>query len=393
MTRRRSTPTRPTAGSSPAPSTTTSTGIAATWIDHHDTGRSIAVVASTNDHVDTINHAIQTARLAAGHLDPDVATRIAAGETAYVGDVVATRRNDRRLITSSGEPVRNRDTWTVTAINHDGSITVSHQGGHGDVTLPADYVREHVRLGYAATEHGWQSDTVDTAIALTSPATTRRGLYVAATRGRDDNILCVVTDSDDIAEARDVLEADPRRRPRRHPRHHPTPHPRPVDATTSHASSADADAALRDPGLVPDRPRRRPTRPPRRRDPRGAAVSAASRGDRRRSHADAVLAEVAAATAADRDALHHAEARAVDARRRHAAAATSARHRPPPPTPHAPPRPPHRRAPTRTGRGLPRTHPPTNRAPPSNATPRPSPTSATPTSSSGPATPSTASTP
>ena len=84
---------------------------------------------------------------------------------------------------------------------------MSHQGGHGDVTLPADYVREHVRLGYAATEHGWQSDTVDTAIALTSPATTRRGLYVAATRGRDDNILCVVTDSDDVAEARDVLEA------------------------------------------------------------------------------------------------------------------------------------------------------------------------------------------
>jgi hypothetical protein len=84
---------------------------------------------------------------------------------------------------------------------------VSHQAGHGDVSLPADYVGEHVRLGYAATEHGWQSDTVDTAIALTSPTTTRRGLYVAATRGRNENVMRVVTDSDDIAEARDVLEA------------------------------------------------------------------------------------------------------------------------------------------------------------------------------------------
>ena len=157
-----------------------------------------------------------------------MATRIAGGEHAHVGDVVATRRNDRRLITSGGEPVRNRDTWTVTAIGDDGSLTVSHHGGHGDVTLPADYVREHVRLGYAATEHGWQSDTVDTAIALASPATTRRGLYVAVTRGRDENVICVITDSDDIAEARDVLEAHPRRRPRRHPRHHPTPHPRPT---------------------------------------------------------------------------------------------------------------------------------------------------------------------
>ena len=45
-----------------------------------------------------------------------------------------------------------------------------------------------------------------TAIALASAATTRRGLYVAATRGRDENLLCVVTDSDDVAEARDVLE-------------------------------------------------------------------------------------------------------------------------------------------------------------------------------------------
>ena len=34
-------------------------------------------------------------------------------------------------------------------------------------------------------------------VALASPATTRRGLYVAATRGRDTNTLCVVTDSDD----------------------------------------------------------------------------------------------------------------------------------------------------------------------------------------------------
>ena len=165
--------------------------IAATWIDHHQDGRTIALVASTNDQVDTINHAVQATRLAAGHLDPELATRIAPGETAHLGDVIATRRNDRRLTTTTGQPVRNRDTWTVTAINHDGSITVSHRAGHGDVTLPADYVREHVRLGYAATEHGWQSDTVDTAIALTSPATTRRGLYVAATRGlRTQRHLC-----------------------------------------------------------------------------------------------------------------------------------------------------------------------------------------------------------
>ena len=71
--------------------------LAATWIDHHGTGRSIAVVASTNDHVGTINRAIQAARVHADHLDATVATRLAAGETVHVGDVVATRRNDRRI--------------------------------------------------------------------------------------------------------------------------------------------------------------------------------------------------------------------------------------------------------------------------------------------------------
>jgi len=53
---------------------------------------------------------------------------------------------------------------------------------------------------------GNQSDTVDVAIELVSTATTHRGLYVGATRGRDDNRIHVITDSTDLAEARDVLE-------------------------------------------------------------------------------------------------------------------------------------------------------------------------------------------
>ncbi len=166
----------------------------------------MALVASTNDHVDAINHAVQASRVAAGQLNPDIAAVIAGGEHVHVGEVVATRRNDRTLITSAGEPVRNRETWTVTAIGSDGSLTVTREQGHGTVTLPADYAHDHVRLGYAATEHGYQSDTVDHSLSLVSAVTTHRGLYVAATRGRHDNVLCVVTDSDDITKARDILE-------------------------------------------------------------------------------------------------------------------------------------------------------------------------------------------
>ena len=105
-----------------------------------------------------------------------------------------TRRNDRRLTTSTGETVRNRDLWTRHRHPSRRSAHRHPTDGGGTVTLPADYVAEHVRLGYAATEHGHQGDTVDVGIALTSAATTHRGLYVAATRGRDENRIHVITE-------------------------------------------------------------------------------------------------------------------------------------------------------------------------------------------------------
>jgi hypothetical protein len=84
---------------------------------------------------------------------------------------------------------------------------VSHRGGHGSVSLPADYMRRYVRPGYAPTEHSNQGDTVDVGIQVVSTATTHRGLYVSATRGRDDNLMFVVAEAADLADARDVLEA------------------------------------------------------------------------------------------------------------------------------------------------------------------------------------------
>ncbi len=83
---------------------------------------------------------------------------------------------------------------------------MTHNDGHGGVTLPARYASEHVRLGYAATEPGNQSDTETVSVTLATSATTARGLYVAMTRGQQENLVLVVTDSHDLDEARDVLE-------------------------------------------------------------------------------------------------------------------------------------------------------------------------------------------
>jgi hypothetical protein len=294
--------------------------MAQAWLEHHEHGDSIALVASSNDHVDTINQAVQVARLASGQLSGVGVIAIGGGELACVGDVVATRRNDRRLVTSTGEPVRNRDTWTVTGIATDGSVTVSHRGGHGAVTLPADYVAEHVRLGYAATEHGYQSDTVTTAIALTSAATSRRGLYVAATRGRDENVICVISDSRDLAEARDILDSivavDRADIPAVTQRRTLAQQQRGHDIPTS--------APLASRCVIPD------WFAPLLRDARHDLAAAehhhvARAIERQRLHDAAVAAnralyDVAAATASDRDTYVHAAARADTARRDHAAA-------------------------------------------------------------------------
>lgn len=180
--------------------------IATYWIDCNDHGRSLAITTARNEHVDLINTRVQAARWERGDLDPARGAATADGIGAWVGDIIATRRNDRTLITSTGQFVRNRDQWIVTAIEASGDITATRIDGGGVAVLPGDYAREHVRLGYAATEPGNQSDTQDRSITLATGSTTGRGLYVGMTRARQTNHVLVVTDAPDIGAARDVLE-------------------------------------------------------------------------------------------------------------------------------------------------------------------------------------------
>ena len=173
------------------------------WADALAKGRSLAITTTTNEHATLINHHIQKARLKAGAL---AGTPVAAADgEIYIGDVVMTRRNDRTLTTTAGDPVRNRDRWTVTATHDDGTITARSHTSDATVTLPAAYVREFVQLAYAATEHGNQGITTDQSITLVTGTTTGRGLYVGATRGRDDNQFLVVTEQHSEREAMDLL--------------------------------------------------------------------------------------------------------------------------------------------------------------------------------------------
>ena len=60
------------------------------------------------------------------------------------------------------------------------------------MTLPADYVAEHVELGWAVTGYGNQGDTVDIGIAVLEPTTSRNHTYVALTRGRTANHALII---------------------------------------------------------------------------------------------------------------------------------------------------------------------------------------------------------
>ncbi|WP_454115335.1 AAA family ATPase [Microbacterium lacticum] len=119
------------------------------------------------------------------------------GTSAGTGDLVVTRRNERRLTTGHAW-VKNGDRWQVTRRFDDGSLAVRRLG-KGDrargkvLVLPAVYVREDVELGYASTVHRAQGANVDSGHALVDPDTASRELlYVAMTRGKERNDAYVI---------------------------------------------------------------------------------------------------------------------------------------------------------------------------------------------------------
>ncbi len=77
------------------------------------------------------------------------------------------------------------------------SLTVANGRGF-QITLPAEYVRADVELGYATTIHGAQGATVDTMHGVLTGAESRQQLYTMMTRGRLANhaYVQVVGDGD-----------------------------------------------------------------------------------------------------------------------------------------------------------------------------------------------------
>ena len=146
------------------------------------------VLAGTREQVASLNAAIRDQRqadFAAGDSADSMVT--ARGERIGIGDRVATRRNDPDL------GVANRQTWTVTGLGEDGSLTIRGRGR--DRVLTAEYATRFVELAYATTVHGAQGETVDRAHVAIGEATGAAAAYVAMTRGRNGNTAHLVADT------------------------------------------------------------------------------------------------------------------------------------------------------------------------------------------------------
>lgn len=174
-------------------------------------GNSLLIVA-TNESVTVMNDRITTILQARGIVDANPMARIGLsdGLTAGKGDVIVTRRNQRRIKDQKGGFVKNGDMWTVDEVLQDGGLRLSRRDDASmSVTVNPDYVREGCELGYAVTAHRAQGMTVDQGNLWVpdGASITRELLYVALTRGRYCNDIWIDTpDMQDLKDSYDYRQ-------------------------------------------------------------------------------------------------------------------------------------------------------------------------------------------
>ena len=154
-------------------------------------GKDALLVCDTIEMCDAINR-----RLHDESIDPDAPTVTAArGHHVAVGDLIISRQNEptvaifrERENVPADDPVRNGNRWRVIAVDTEHNRIAAHRLGDGArAAFSGDYLRDHITYGYAITVHASQGATADTTHAVLSENTSRAGLYVAMTRGRESN--------------------------------------------------------------------------------------------------------------------------------------------------------------------------------------------------------------
>ena len=111
------------------------------------------------------------------------------------------------------DQVRNGNRWRVAALDPERNrIAAERLTDKARAVFDADYLREHVTLGYAATVHSAQGVTADSSYAILGEGGSRAMAYVAMTRGRHNNEAFLYQKFGQRSRSR------PRRADRRRPR-------------------------------------------------------------------------------------------------------------------------------------------------------------------------------
>ena len=180
-------------------SDTATVSVARAWHADHAAGLETLIVVDTAAAAADLSALCQARRAVDHELGPIISSG-ADHNPICIGDIIQTRHNTSRLITSDGQRILNRDTWRVTGARPDGSLEVAHTRRNATAVITPDYTRQHVVLAYATTLAGAQGRTVDTCHTVVTPRTTAAQLYVGMTRGRLANHAHVVTDGHDHDE-------------------------------------------------------------------------------------------------------------------------------------------------------------------------------------------------
>jgi hypothetical protein len=130
------------------------------WVSDRAVGLDAIMIAPTRELVAELNRRARDHRRDGARAGREV--RLGDGNRASVGDMIITRRNDRRLRLSATDWVKNGDRWMITYIDKHGDLTVRHTRSHLIVRLPSDYVPTSTGLGYATTIHAAQGVSADT---------------------------------------------------------------------------------------------------------------------------------------------------------------------------------------------------------------------------------------
>ena len=163
------------------------------WSVDRGGGLDSIMLAPTRDLVAVLNARARADRLLAESPAVGREVTLADGNRASAGDTIITRANERRLVISASDWVKNGDRWTVTKVHRGGALDVQHLRTARHVILPAAYVAVSAELGYAATVHGAQGVTTDTCHSVATGDESRQLFYVAMTRGRTGNDVYLVT--------------------------------------------------------------------------------------------------------------------------------------------------------------------------------------------------------